>query len=114
MDLKPKYRAMLLDIFSKVEYPIEVWAYGSRVNGGAHLGSDLDLVMRTLNDAPLPMGVYAETVERIRESNIPILVQLFDLNRLPQEFQHNIRGAHEVIYSNHLGMASEPLPTYGS
>lgn len=24
----------------------EVWAYGSRVNGGAHEGSDLDLVLR--------------------------------------------------------------------
>jgi predicted nucleotidyltransferase len=105
---------MLLEILSKVEHPIEVWAYGSRVNGGAHDGSDLDLVMRTMDDAPLPMAVYAETVERIRQSNIPILVQLFDLNRLPKEFQQNIRGSHEVIFSNHLGMASEPLPTYGS
>jgi hypothetical protein len=70
--------------------------------------------MRTVDDAPLPMAVYAETVERIRESNIPILVQLFDLNRLPPEFQHTIRGAHEVFFSNDLGMASEPLSTYGS
>jgi predicted nucleotidyltransferase len=28
----------------------EVWAYGSRVTGGAHEGSDLDLVLRHPGD----------------------------------------------------------------
>lgn len=113
MMLKPKYTAMLLDIFSKVDWPIEVWAYGSRVNGGAHDGSDLDLVVRSLDDALLPIEIYADIVEQIRQSNIPILVQLFDLRRLPIEFQRNIRVSHEVIYTNNLGLASEPQIGYG-
>ncbi len=32
---------------------IEIWAYGSRVNGDSHDASDLDLVIRTLDASPL-------------------------------------------------------------
>ena len=45
MLLRQKDKQTLLQIFSTVVVPIEVWAYGSRVSGTAHEGSDLDLVV---------------------------------------------------------------------
>jgi uncharacterized protein len=100
MFLKIKYQQILLDIFSEVTLPIEVWAYGSRVNGTAHDGSDLDLVVLTPDRQKLPADLFIELKEKICESNIPILVDLFDWARLPESFHRNIEARHEVLFSN--------------
>lgn len=49
----------------------EVWAYGSRVNGESHEGSDLNLVVRGPGLEPLGGG-FLNLLEAIEESNIPI------------------------------------------
>ncbi|MBN8703233.1 MAG: nucleotidyltransferase domain-containing protein [Bacteroidetes bacterium] len=100
MVLKDKYRQHLETIFSSVEIPIEVWAHGSRVDGTAHEGSDLDLVVRTKNLEQLPMDVLLAIKEKIKESNIPIVVEVFDWSRLPEYFQKNIIAKHIVLFSN--------------
>lgn len=112
MLLKSKYKQMLLDIFSAVSVPIEVWAYGSRVKGTAHEGSDLDLVILTPDRKKLPADTLMELKEKIRESNIPILVELFDWARLPQSFHKNIDACHEVLFRVSFDKASEPEPEY--
>jgi uncharacterized protein len=99
MLLRNEDRQILLAIFGSVRLPFEVWAYGSRVNGTAHEGSDLDLVIRTPNLSPLPSGVLAQLREKIQYSNIPILVDLFDWARLPESFHRNIEARHEVLFS---------------
>lgn len=100
MLLRNKDKAALLEIFSSANTPVEVWAYGSRVNGSAHRGSDLDLVIRTPNLKPLSIDVLVELVEKIRESNIPILVELRDWARLPVSFHHNIEQQYEVLFKD--------------
>jgi predicted nucleotidyltransferase len=100
MLLRDKDKERLLQIFSSVETPMEIWAYGSRVNGSAHSGSDLDLVARSQNLKPLPIDVMVELVETIRESNIPILIELRDWARLPESFHRNIEQQYEVFFSN--------------
>lgn len=100
MLLRDKDRQALLNIFSLVDCSIEVWAYGSRVNGNAHDGSDLDLVIRTPNLEKLPIETFLEIKERIKESNIPILVDIFDWARLPESFHQNIESQHEPLYRN--------------
>ncbi len=100
MLLRNKDRQTLLQIFSLVETPLEVWAYGSRVNGTAHNGSDLDLVVRSHNLKPLPIEIYVELSEKIKDSNIPILVELRDWAILPETFHRNIEQQFEVLYSN--------------
>lgn len=52
---------------------VEVWAYGSRVNGCSHDGSDLDLVLRALCLVPIPAAALNELRDARRESNFPIL-----------------------------------------
>jgi len=78
---------MLLErLFSTVEFPLEVWAYGSRVSGSAHDRSDLDLVLRSADLKKLPADALTDIKEKIQESNIPILVEVFDWARLPDSF----------------------------
>jgi len=108
MLLRNKDKETLIQIFSSVEIPIEVWAYGSRVNGTAHNGSDLDLVIRSQNLKPLSLKVYTELSEKIKESNIPILVELRDWVMLPKSFHENIEKKYEVLFSNHQHFLNEP------
>lgn len=102
MILREKDRLALLDIFSRAKEPIEVWAYGSRVTGTAHEGSDLDLVIRSQDLEPLQSGTITELREIIRESNVPIWVEIRDWARLPESFRKNIEKKYEVF------MAAQP------
>jgi uncharacterized protein len=100
MILREKDRLRLIDFFESINMPIEVWAYGSRVNGGAHDASDLDLVIRTATLQAMPIDVFVNLKETIRDSNIPIIVDLFDWARLPEVFHRNILKRYEVLYSS--------------
>lgn len=112
MLLKSKYKQILLDIFSGFPVSAEVWAYGSRVTGSAHEGSDLDLVILTPDRKKLPLDTLMELKEKIRESNIPILVELFDWARLPESFHKNIEATHEVFYRPEWDIIHEPKAEY--
>ena len=75
---------------------VEVWAYGSRVNGESHDGSDLDLVLRGPALEPLNGGFY-DLVEAIEKSNVPILVQAHDWAMLPESFHREIERDYVVV-----------------
>ena len=100
MILRNKDRERLIAIFETATTSFEVWAYGSRVNGDAHDGSDLDLVVRTPDLQKMPVDVFLAIKEKIRESNIPIVVELFDWARLPDTFHIIILAKHEILYRN--------------
>ena len=74
----------------------EVWAYGSRVNGMSHPGSDLDLVLRSPTLEQLGDGFH-DLVEAFQESNIPILIQAHDWARLPESFHREIERDYVVV-----------------
>lgn len=112
MLLRAKDKQTLVNIFETATLPIDVWAYGSRVNGTAHDGSDLDLVIRTKDLKQLPIDIYVAFKDKIRESNIPILVDVFDWARLPDSFQKNIEVQHEILFSNIPFVLNEPEPLY--
>ena len=100
MLLREKDKQTLLNIFQDINLPIEIWAYGSRVNGKAHSGSDLDLVVRTKNLTPLNLNEYIDLKQKIQISNIPILVEILDWARLPPSFHKNIQQNYEVLFNN--------------
>ena len=75
---------------------VEVWAYGSRVSGESHEGSDLDLVLRSPTLEPLG-GEYLDLIEALEESHIPILIQAHDWARLPESFHQEIERDHVVL-----------------
>jgi predicted nucleotidyltransferase len=100
MLIREKDKETLLRIFADFELPIEVWAYGSRVNGTAHEGSDLDLVVRGQNLQPLPYDIFVRICEKIKDSTIPILIELRDWAFLPDSFHRNIEVQYEVLFDN--------------
>ncbi len=112
MLLRNKDIQTLSNIFASFKIPIEVWAYGSRVNGEAHEGSDLDLVIRSQNLERLPLNLFFDIKEKIQQSNIPILVELFDWGGLPERFLQNIEAHHEVLFSSLAIVANEPPERY--
>ena len=102
LSLPPRYRRMVEELLREHVPNAEVWAYGSRVNGESHEGSDLDLVVRgpTLE----PLGIeFIELVEALQESNIPILVQAHDWARLPDGFHREIDRDYVVVQSHGQG-----------
>jgi|ERR1017187_5498316 predicted nucleotidyltransferase len=112
MLLREKDKQTLIKIFADTKLQVEVWAYGSRINGTAHAGSDLDLVIRSQSLTPIPPTVYSELIEKIRDSNIPILVELRDWAKLPESFHKTISQSFEILYSPNQNDVNEPQAEY--
>jgi type I restriction enzyme S subunit len=75
----------------------EVWAYGSRVTGGAHDGSDLDLVLRDPADlSSVPEG-WLDLKEGLAASSLPMLVDVHVWPHLPEDFRRNIEAVYVVV-----------------
>ncbi len=96
LDLPSRYRKELEALLREHVPDAEVWAYGSRVNGRSHDGSDLDLVLRSPTLEPLGYE-YVKLVEALERSNIPILVQAHDWARLPESFHREIERDYVVL-----------------
>ena len=73
-----------------LKQPLNVLAYGSRVSGEAHDTSDLDLVLKTDDNFRVDIGDFVAFKEALQNSNIPIIVQVLDWNRVPDSFHKNI------------------------
>lgn len=97
LHLLPKHRRMLEALLRKHLPDVEVWAYGSRVNGRSHDGSDLDLVLRGPSLKEIPAGQLGDFDEAIRKSNIPFLVEARDWTRLPERFHCEIEREYVVL-----------------
>ena len=76
---------------------MEVWAYGSRISGQSHEGSDLDLVLRRPGLTKIELSRLSDFEEALRESTIPFLVEARDWARLPQSFHREIERDHVVL-----------------
>ena len=96
LHLPLRYRRILEALLHEHVPDAEVWAYGSRITGESHEGSDLDLVVRGPELKPLDDGFF-ELLEAIEQSNIPILVQAHDWARLPESFHAEIERAFVVL-----------------
>ena len=92
--LKDEYLKILIAIFDKHISNCHVFAYGSRVKGDSHSGSDLDLAIIG-KEEKIPLSLIRE---ELRESNIPFYVEIFDFYKLPESFQSEINTCKIEIY----------------
>ncbi len=76
---------------------VEVWAYGSRVNGRSHDASDLDLVLRGPALKEIPAVQLDEFRSALHESTIPFLIEVRDWARLPPRFHQEILRHRAVL-----------------
>lgn len=85
---------ILINILSDFCPKSEVFAYGSRINGRAHDGSDLDLAIKNF-----PNEKYLfDLKEIISNSNISFLVDINLYETLPMSFQREIDKNNIKIY----------------
>ncbi len=98
MLLRDKDREAIISISKETfKIPITIWAYGSRVNGSAHDMSDLDLVLISKDASKINISEYVNFKESLVDSNIPILIQVLDWNRIPEYFHKNILSNYEEL-----------------
>ena len=92
LDIDPKHLDIvnqILDIYLPVN---TVWAYGSRVKWNAHKNSDLDLV--AFDAMPKPI---ADAEEAFENSALPYKVSIMLWEKIPSDFQANIKQKYIVI-----------------
>lgn len=75
----------------------EVWAYGSRITGSAHEGSDLDLVLRQPDDLTKDVEGWGALKDAVQESSLPMLVDIHLWSHLPTAFHAEIEKAYVVL-----------------
>lgn len=103
LDLPERHRRKIETLLHEYLPDVEVWAYGSRVSGRSHDGSDLDLVLRGPGLKEVPTKQLTDFEAAVRESNIPFLVEVRDWARLPKRFHREIEREYVV-----LNMATNP------
>jgi uncharacterized protein len=99
LDLKPDHLRLLLDVLERHAPEAEVWAYGSRVNGGAHDGSDLDLVVRNPSGLDQPQKQPGLLRDALSESALPMLVDVLDWAWLPEDFRREIERQQVIVHT---------------
>ena len=114
LHILPKHRTILESLLAEHLPDVEVWAYGSRVNGRSHDGSDLDLVLRGPDLEMIPENRLSEFQEAVRESRIPFLVEARDWARLPERFHTEVKRKYQVLVSNSTNVsANRPSASLG-
>ena len=97
LDLLPRHRAKIEAILQEHVPGIEVLAYGSRVTGRSHPGSDLDLVLRSPTLEPIPTTQIKALKSAFHDSTIPFLIEARDWARLPERFHKEIERRYIVL-----------------
>ena len=97
LELNPNHMELIKKILAIYAKDQTVWAYGSRVKGTAHAGSDLDLVIVN-NDDTFNSESLSALKAAFSESNLPISVDVLSWHDLPEYFNKiEIAKRHEVI-----------------
>jgi predicted nucleotidyltransferase len=78
LDLAPQHRATLQVLLALHVPDADVWTFGSRVNGDAHEGSDLDLVLRDRRDPTQALASLPALRAGLEESGLPMQVEAHD------------------------------------
>ena len=105
MILRNKDKDLIIKI-AKEQFttPVEIWAFGSRVNGDAHDASDLDLVIKPMKK--LLWDDFVTFKDMLQQSNIPILIDILVWDNIPDSFRQNILKEHEVLFESKSSLAT--------
>ena len=95
LDLEPRHLAEVRRILKLHVGGLEVWAFGSRVRGGAKPHSDLDLAVMT--KAPLPMEITVDLENALAESDLPFKVDVLYWDETSDTFRRLIEEAWESV-----------------
>ncbi len=98
LQLAARHREQLEALLREHLADVEVWAYGSRVDGRSHGGSDLDLVLRGPGLEEIDLARLADFQRALHDSTMPFLVEARDWARLPERFHREIEGGYVAFF----------------
>ncbi len=98
LHLFTRHRRILYSLVLKHLPGVEVWAYGSRINGRSHDGSDLDLILRGPGLDKIPADQLFDFADAVQESSIPFIVEARDWARVPERFHQEIKREHVILF----------------
>lgn len=87
----------VLELVDRFAPGASIWAYGSRVGSHSHPGSDLDVVLLAPHGQAIRAAQIAALREALRESTLPIVVDIHDWSRVPEHFRKEIESNHYVM-----------------
>ena len=97
IDLDAKQLVIVGDILFAHVPECDVWVFGSRINGKAKPASDLDLAI--VCEKPIDSQVLGVMEDVFSESDLPIKVDLVDLNRVDESFRKIIEAQRVLLQS---------------
>lgn len=103
LQLSARHLEILRNLLAQCVPQAVVWAYGSRVNGMSHEGSDLDLVVRHPTDLSRSVAGVIELRESLQRSSLPMLVEIHEWSQLPESFRRNIESGYVMVSSGAAG-----------
>jgi predicted nucleotidyltransferase len=103
LDLQKRYREQLEALLDALAPDLTVWAFGSRVNGTNHDGSDLDLVLRNPENPSLKTKNLTLIRAALSASDLPILVDVLDWAQLSDSLREEIEKSYAVVREGNTG-----------
>ena len=100
LHLSSRHREEIEALLHKHLPGVEVWAYGNRVNGRSHDGSDLDLVLRGPRLAKIDASQLADLRDAFEESNLPFRVDVVDWANKSESFREVIERDYVVLVAD--------------
>ncbi len=95
LNVKQEYLDELTQILKNYCPKAEIWAYGSRLDGDSHSGSDLDMTVKSFNEE----GKYLYELKTLLiDSDIPFLMDINEFDKLPETFQEEILKKYVRIF----------------
>lgn len=93
--LEPHDLEIVVKILKQYLPEYAIWAFGSRVRGGAKKFSDLDLVVVTTE--PLSLEKLADVEEAFDQSDLPFKVDIVDWASTTEAFRNIINECKVVL-----------------
>jgi predicted nucleotidyltransferase len=92
-------REEIINIIKSCSLQSKAIIFGSRVDGTAIDGSDLDLAIEFYNDDSETTEIFGQLKDKFSESSLPYFIDLHIWNNLPEQMKKNIlNNKYEILY----------------
>lgn len=71
------------------KFGVKIWVFGSRATGKHKKFSDLDILIDNQNKS-LPQGLLAAITEQLEDSNLPIKIDIVEIQNLASSYKDSV------------------------
>ncbi|MCE1247010.1 MAG: nucleotidyltransferase domain-containing protein [Firmicutes bacterium] len=105
IDLATEYLNEIKSILKEIIPSCKVMVLGSRINGNARQYSDIDLAV--ISESKLDPDTIENLKDAFSESNLPIMVDILDLNNITDDFREIVESRFEVLQEGETATAKD-------